>query len=83
MTKSYLTVNMKLSGKKLHIAIRKSGYSIRELQEMLDLSCPNPIYRWIHGQVLPSTVNLYRLSCILQIPMENLLAAENITINSN
>lgn len=45
MTKEYITVNTKLSGEKIHAVIKKSGYSIRELQEMLDLSCPNPIYR--------------------------------------
>lgn len=81
MAKVYLIVNMELSGKKLHTAIKKSGYSIRELQDMLDLSCPNPIYKWIHGEAFPSTVNLYRLSYFLQIPMENLLAAENLTMN--
>ncbi len=79
MTKIYVIVNKELSGKKLHTAIRKSGCSIRQLQEMLDLSCPNPIYKWIHGEALPSTVNLYRLSHYQQLPMENLLAAENVT----
>lgn len=80
MAKVYITVNTKLSGEKIHAVIKKSGYSIRELQEMLDLSCPNPIYKWIHGKSLPSTVNLYRLSCILGITMESLLVVENITI---
>ncbi|MEZ3463554.1 MAG: helix-turn-helix domain-containing protein [Lachnospiraceae bacterium] len=81
MTRTYMTVNTKLSGKKLQNAIKNSGYSIRELQDMLDLSCPNPIYKWIRGETLPSTVNLYRLSHILQIPMEKLLAAESVTIH--
>lgn len=76
MVEVCLVVNTKLSGKRLHTAIKKSGYSIRELQEMLTLSCPNPIYRWIHGEALPSTVNLYRLSYFLQVPMESLLAVE-------
>ena len=38
-----------------------------------DLSCPHPVYRWIHGHALPSTDNLYRLSKIFQIHMEDLL----------
>lgn len=80
MAKGYIIVNPKLSGERIHTVIKKSGYSIRELQEILDLSCPNPIYKWIHGERLPSTVNLYRLSCIFGIPMESLLVAENVTI---
>ncbi len=81
MTRTYMIVNTELSGKKLQEAVRNSGYSIRELQDMLYLSCPNPIYKWIRGKALPSTTNLYRLSSILNIPMENLLAVESVTIH--
>lgn len=47
------------TGQKIDSAIKQSGYSIRELQEMLGLSCPQPIYRWIRGRTLPSIDNLY------------------------
>ncbi len=76
MKKTNVTVDMELSGKKIHAAIKESGYSIRELQEMLYLECPQSIYRWIHGYTLPSIDNLYRLSVILRVSIEDLLAVK-------
>nr|CRY96036.1 hypothetical protein [uncultured prokaryote] len=76
MKKTNVTVDMELSGKKIHAAIKGSGYSIRELQEMLYLECPQSIYRWIHGYTLPSIDNLYRLSVILRVSIEDLLAVK-------
>lgn len=77
MKKPNITVDMELSGRRIHAAIKESGYSIRELQEMLYLEYPQSIYRWIHGYTLPSIDNLYRLSVILGVPMEDLLAVNN------
>lgn len=77
MKKEPIALDMELTGKKLCTAIKNSGYSIRELQEMLYLECPQSIYRWIHGYTLPSIDNLYRLSIILGVSMENLLAVNS------
>lgn len=78
MKKEPITLDMKLTGKKLCTAIKNSGYSVKDLQEMLYLSCSNPIYKWMRGDTLPSIDNLYRLSCILDTPMEDLLAVQNV-----
>lgn len=80
MLKNFITLDMELSGQKLRAAIKKSGYSVKELQKMLCLSCPNPIYRWMHGYTLPSIDNLYRLSRILETPMEELLAIKYVDL---
>lgn len=70
---TFTTLDAVLTGRKIHNAIKQSGYSIKELQEMLGLSCPQPIYRWIKGRTLPSIDNLYMLSRILDVLMEELL----------
>ena len=77
ITKNYITLDKELSGKKIHTAITKSGYSIKELQKMLHLSYPQTIYKWINGHRLPSADNLYRLSLILDTKMENLIGIKN------
>ena len=76
MTQNYIVLNAKLSAQKLSTAIKNSGYSVAELQKMLYLACPQPIYRWMHGNAIPSVDNLYRLSRILNVSMENLLVFE-------
>ncbi len=76
------TLDAVLTGRKIHDAIKQSGYSIKELQEMLGLSCPQPIYRWIKGRTLPSIDNLYMLSRILGMPMDDLLVPGDTGGNS-
>lgn len=71
---TFTTLDAVLTGKKIHSAVKQSGYSIKELQETLGLSCPQPLYRWFKGQAIPSIDNLYMLSRILEIPMDELLA---------
>lgn len=79
---TFTTLDAVLTGQKIHNAIKQGGYSIKEMQEMLGLSCPQPIYRWIKGRTLPSIDNLYMLSKILGVPMEDLLVPENPGQNS-
>ena len=69
----HTSLDIALTGQKIHSAIINSGYSVRQIQEMLNLEDPQPIYRWIHGRCIPSTDNLYRLSKILCVRMEELL----------
>lgn len=69
----YISLDVKLTGQRIHDVMKEQGYSVRQLQEKLDLTCPHAVYKWIHGSCIPSTDNLYRLSKIFQIHMEDLL----------
>ena len=73
MGNTLTTLDAVLTGRKIGCMVRQGGYSIRELQGMLGLSCPQPIYRWISGQAMPSIDNLYMLSRIFGVHMEDLL----------
>lgn len=70
---TWITLDMLMTGKVIKNMIKKSGYSIKDIQKKLKLSCPQPIYRWMSGQTLPSLDNLYMLSSILGMHMEDLL----------
>ena len=50
-----------------------SGYTVKDIQKILHLSCPQPIYRWFRGSILPSVDHLYVLSRLLKVHMEDLL----------
>lgn len=73
MAESKTVIDMKKTGQKLQNLTRKYGYSVKDLQYYLGLSCPQPIYRWFKGSILPSVDNLLRLSELLHIHMEDLL----------
>ena len=70
---AWISLDMIMTGNRLRNVITKRGYSIKDIQNKLELSCPQPIYRWLNGQTLPSLDNLYRLSTILGMQMEELL----------
>lgn len=69
----YISLDVGLTGQRIHNVMKERGYTVRQIQEMLNLSCPQPVYRWIHGYTLPSTDNLYRLSKLFCVHMEDLL----------
>lgn len=68
-----ISLDMRMTGELLNYMIRKRGYTVSEIQEELSLSCPQPIYRWIRGQTMPSIDNLYKLSKILNVHMDELV----------
>ena len=73
MRQIYPNIDMKKTGNLLKEKIEQAGYSVKEIQELLMLSCPQPIYRWFNGKVLPSGDHLYALGNILHMHMEDLL----------
>lgn len=79
--KSYPNINMILTGKKLETLTKAAGIDVKMLQVYLHLSCPQPIYRWFKGQVLPSVDHLYALSRLLGLHMEELLVPQQTEPN--
>ena len=61
------------TGKHLKTLAQRSGYSVKYIQQYLGLSCPQPVYRWYKGVILPSVDNLLRLSELYRVHMEELL----------
>lgn len=70
---SYPSIDMYLTGQKLKQLIKDHGYSVKYIQNFLQLSCPQPVYRWFKGEILPSVDHLYRMSRLLDVHMEDLI----------
>lgn len=75
---SYPNIDMKRTGLLLKRKIKEAGYSVKDIQEKLMLSCPQPIYRWYKGTVMPSVDHLYVLSRLLYVHMEELLVPKYV-----
>lgn len=71
--KIYPDIDMLQTGLKLKRLIESSNYTTKMIQEYLHLSCPQPIYRWYKGRILPSVDHLLMLSELLGVHMEELL----------
>lgn len=63
----YEHIDMKKTGILLKYRIEKAGYTVKDIQKILQLSCPQPIYRWFKGMILPSVDHLYVLSRLLKV----------------
>lgn len=76
----YPNIDIKQTGILLKTMIRSSGYSVKYIQEYLHLSCPQPIYRWFKGKILPSLDHMYALSILLGVHMDELIVPQKQNI---
>ena len=69
-------VDLNKTGQNICILRKRSGVSVRELQELLGFATPQAIYKWQHGISLPTVDNLVALARILDVSMEEILAVD-------
>ena len=72
----YPNINMEKTGLLMREKVSEQGYTVKDVQKYLGLSCPQPIYRWFKGKVLPTLDHLFMLSRMLDVHMEELLVLE-------
>ncbi len=60
------SIDMKRTGLRLQRLARQNGYSAKEIRKYLCLSCPQPVYRWYKGAILPSVDNLFFYLCLVK-----------------
>ncbi|SKA72602.1 hypothetical protein SAMN02745111_02386 [Eubacterium uniforme] len=63
----YENIDMKKTGFLLKETIEKNGYTVKDIQNILHLSCPQPIYRWIKGRILPSVDHLVCIEHVAEV----------------
>ena len=70
-----------LKGTGLNIARLRQGQglSVRQLQQILGFASPQAIYKWQHGDTLPTVDNLLALSAIFGVPINAILATSGFT----
>lgn len=72
----YRNIDIEKTGKKMKQILKEAGYDVKIIQKYLHLSCPQPVYRWFNGKVLPTVDHLFMLSKLLGIHMEDFLVEE-------
>lgn len=69
----YPIINREETGRFLRHLLKRKGISIKSTQEYLGLACVQSVYQWLDGKKLPSIDNLYALSQLLQVPVDELV----------
>ena len=79
----YRPIDQEKTGKKLKFMLESAGYDVKYIQNYLYLSCPQSIYRWYKGKILPSVENLAALSRLLHVHMEEILVFQGESLLSS
>lgn len=79
----YPIINKEETGNFLRELMRRKGISIKHVQKYLGLACVQSIYHWLDGKTLPSVDNLYALSQLLQVPMDELVRGSRVIQKSS
>lgn len=67
------TIDLPATGKNIQQLRLAKGYSIRDLQRYFGFEEPQAIYKWQRGECLPSVDNLFALSVLLEVPVNDIL----------
>lgn len=69
----YPVIDAAATGRNLCRLRLEKGYSVKELQEYLGLGCLQDVYQWQAGRSLPSVDNLYAVSRLWGVSMNEIL----------
>ena len=70
-------IDLAMTGRNIQRLRQKAGVTVRDLQAYFGFEYPQAIYKWQHGECLPSVDNLLALARVLRVPMEDLLVYED------
>lgn len=69
----YPTVDSKKTGQKIKQLMLENNLTPKDIQEYLSLACIQTIYRWLNGTTIPSVDNLYALSALFDVSMDEII----------
>ncbi len=69
----YPTINMKATGRHIRRIMNQRKFTVKDVQEYLNLSSVQSIYHWLNGQSMPTVDNLYALSELFQLPVDAMI----------
>lgn len=66
-------VDMIATGRRIQDLRKRSGLSVKDLQDIFGFTTPQAIYKWQHGTALPTIDNLIVLSTVFGVPMDAII----------
>lgn len=76
LNRNYPSIDIKKTGKRIKEVCEQHLVTAKELQELLNLGSVQAVYHWFQGERLPNVDNLFAISRLLEVPMDELLVEE-------
>ena len=77
METAFPVIDLARTGRSIELHRRQAGLTVRDLQTYFGFEYPQAIYKWQHGECLPTVDNLLALAKLLRVSMEDLLVYED------
>ena len=74
---TFPVIDLAGTGRSIELHRRQAGLTVRDLQTYFGFEYPQAIYKWQHGECLPTVDNLLALARLLKVSMEDLLVYED------
>lgn len=79
---TYPVIDLVATGKNICDLRKAKGLTVADLQEYFGFEAPQAIYKWQAGKSLPSTDNLFALSHLLKVPIDEILIPKRTILKS-
>ena len=66
-------IDKKKTGINLRLKMDEHGFTVKDIQKYLGLGSVQSIYHWLNGISMPTVDNLYALSCLFQVTVDDLI----------
>lgn len=76
-------INKRETGINLRKIMDIHGITAKDIQQYLGLGCVQSVYRWLDGVNMPTIDNLYALSVLLQVPIDEIVCGNRTPIVPN
>lgn len=73
MINIFPVIDKRKTGVNLRRIMDERGLTVKDVKEYLHLGSVQSIYHWLNGECLPSVDNLYAMSQLFQISVDDLL----------
>lgn len=75
----YPVIDVEKTGKRIEELRRKRGLKVREIAVLMGFQEPQAVYKWQQGKALPTLDNLFALSRLFDVRMEEILVERTIS----
>lgn len=69
-------INLVATGHSINQKRLAAGLEVKDIQQACGFSTPNAVYKWIHGQNLPTIDNIIILASLLETSVDDILVVE-------
>ena len=71
--KKFPVIDMRATGTRIKEIRSSQNFTVQEISEYMGFENPQAVYTWQRGEALPTVDNLFALSKLFDVPMEEII----------